>query len=143
MKKSILYLICTFLLFSLTATSCPDDDVPFCKLVVKNISSETIWYYWCCVEENETESVTPELIFETIGDRNKLFSIKAGDDVTITTKMKHCDKIFTLVVFNQSTLDKYTDKMLSEGNIYDDKIVFPTYQLNMISIVMYNGECFE
>ena len=138
MRKKISVLLICCLTIVCTATTCYEDNTEEVNFYIRNQSDETIWINYFFINDT-TALLEPGRSFQlqdpielTIGD-TYLGSMNAG--------MFERGFNYQIIVFKQSTWDKYTKEELIEKNIYYKLYILSKDDLIKLHyIVVYTGK---
>lgn len=142
MKRIKTYIFLSVLSVLLMATTCDDSTVHYTDFILENQSNETI--YVCEYQLNDKELLTPLYVFRRL---NKDFVKKVFTDgifigkVGIPWNSTQADDKYQIIIFKQSTMDKYTEDELVEKNIFDKRYMFTYDELKKMNFkITYTGE---
>ena len=138
MRKTIsIILICSLAIICM-ATTCDDSTIENVDVYIRNQSDETIWIN-SYIFNDTTTLLEPGRSFQ-LQDPIELTIGDTYDD-WVSVKMLERGLKYQVIIFKQSTLDKYTKEELIENNIYDKLYVLSFHDLiEFKGLVVYTGE---
>lgn len=148
-KKNIYMLLCAvFLLCS--AMTCDDGPTYFCDIIVKNVSSDTI--YVCGMDGNEDDApftIGKAIYYNRLGEKS-LHELCVGEvykdggliyDDKFISQEDISGHRYCLFVLKKSTKEKYSIEQIAEQNIYDKKYELTYNELRALNFqINYTGE---
>lgn len=124
--------------------TCGDDDgfdVETCDIIIENKSGDNI-YIKSFPFRYDTTLLTPRYVFERSesGYPRKIGKDCVVKDIASLEGLKRGYK-YQLIIFKQSTMDKYSKEELVEKNIFDKRYVLSLNHLASMGFrIIYNGE---
>lgn len=141
-RKVVSYILICLTFIVLTATTCDDSTVYYRDVILLNSIDETI-YVEDFMFSDQAELLSPYHVFNLI-DLRALKEIPKGS--TFIGKFPMLEKAdnkmkYQIIIFKQSTLDKYTKEELVENDIFDKRYVLTYEELEAMGFkIVYTGE---
>lgn len=155
MRKVTIYTLLCFVALLFSAMTC-DEDPYYQDVILENKSGETIYAYEESFNYDDTVTLNADDVFgrsswrkylqEIPADSSCIFEVRIPEDgpdfrtKLITSFDENSDRI-QIIVFKQSTMDKYTVDEMAEKNIFDKRYVYLYGELEAMEFkLVYTGE---
>ena len=135
----IFTILCLFSTLTMSTTCEDNTDIEVSFVTIENRADETI--YICSDFCEYGEILTPYGVFELFP--SSLHKVEKGGNIQEATFPEFLDSLhtFQLIIFKQSTMDKYSKEELVEKNIFDKRYVLSLNHLTSMGFrIIYNGE---
>ena len=142
LKVAIFCMVCVLY----NACSClignPGEDVYYQDVKVINKSGETIYALEFMFKDSTL--LTPQYVFEVFGGK---LLIETENDSSFIGKIPipetedEANSLYQVIIFKQSTIDKYSKEELIEKNIFDKRYLLNYNELKKVNFKMtYSGD---
>lgn len=142
MRKGLFYILSCFIFCLFTATTCCEGETYEIDIVSVYNNTEDTVYICFDTPEIGTPDLTPYELFTRFPSKlTKKQPFAVYEEMHVCYNGLERDLTYQIIIFKQSTIDKYTKEELMEQEIFDKRYIFTYDDLKAMDYkVVYTGE---